>query len=529
METRYADVWIVGSGAAGLMAAIAARGAGARVAVIGKQAPGRGTSTERAGGAFAGAWGGLSREEQVERTLTSGRGINRLDLVRVLAAEAPDRFRELIDWGLPHRTTRGALKVLQPDGELGETPMWSGEVVRVLAAKAGELGVTFIDHTVVAEIRAGEEGVRLAAQVVEEGRGAAQMELLGGAVVLAAGGAGGLYLHHDNPPRMTGNAHALALHAGAQLQDMEFIQFYPMTLAEAGKARLLIEPDESDQGLIHNGQGEDILDKYGITERPAARHARDSLSQAMFQEMEIDGNEIFIDLSGLTRTAWLEHNLSATRFDFLDRRYDAFSRPLRVAPVAHFSVGGVVINENGATSLAGLYAAGEAAGGLHGANRMGGNSLAETVVFGHRAGRAAAAFAQGRDQGRDQAPALAASGPPATPGAPPISAAELMEDLRRVMWRHAGIRRDAAGLASGLEQVREIQAAAVNDGDGRVELRLAAQTAELIIEAASRREESRGVHFRVDFPAADDANWLGNLKVTRRAGRLDWRFDRIGA
>ncbi|MDP6842737.1 MAG: FAD-dependent oxidoreductase [Rhodospirillales bacterium] len=527
MKNRHADVWIVGSGAAGLMAAIAASGAGVRVGVIGKEAPGRGTATERAGGAFAGAWGGLSEEEQIERTLLSGRGINRLDLVRVLAADGPDRFRDLIDWGMPHRTTRGALHVLAPDGELGETPMWSIEIVRCLAAKAGELGITFIDDTVVAEIRAGEDGVRLTAHVNGGGGGAEPVQLLGGAVVLAAGGAGGIYLHNDNPPRMTGNAHALALDAGAELQDMEFMQFYPMILAEAGKPRLLIAPDEANLGRIHNRQGEDILDKYGITERPAARLARDSLSQAMFQEMELDGNEIFIDLSGLTREAWLQHNLAETRFDFLQRRYDAFARPLLVAPVAHFSVGGARIDENGATSVAGLYAAGEAAGGLHGANRMGGNSLAETVVFGHRAGRAAATYAAGRDQGRAQGQTLGGGAPPAPMDDARVDGDQLLQDLRAVMWRHAGIRRDAEGLAIGLGRVREIGAEAAKAGDRPVELGLAAQTAELIIEAASRRQESRGVHFRADFPEIDDANWLGNLKVARRAGRLDWRFDAV--
>ncbi len=512
MPTHHADIWVIGSGAAGLRAAIAAGNAGASVCVLGKEAPGKGTATERSGGALAGAWAGLSQAEQSSRTLTSGRGINRPELVEILAAEGPDRFQELIDWGLPHRETKGALRALAPDGELGDWPKWSTLLTQCLAARAGEAGVSFMDPVRVTEIQAGEDGVRLTAH------GAEPMELLGGAVVLAAGGAGALYEHHDNPPGLTGSAHALALNAGAELQDMEFLQFYPMTLAEPGKARILIEPDEQGQGRLHNDKGEDILEKYGITEHPASRHARDSLSQAMFREMEHEGHEIFIDLTGLDRQAWLDHNLAPTRFGFLDERYGAFENPLRIAPVAHFSVGGVRIGTECQTSIAGLYAAGEAAGGVHGANRMGGNSLAETIVFGHRAGLAAAACAQGKDQGRAMT-----GGPP--PAQAKIDDAPLFSDLSRIMWRYGGILRDADGLAQGLEGVARIGAQA--ERQGMTELSLAVQTAELIMEGGRRREESRGVHFRTDFPETDDGNWLGNMVVVKGGRGLDWRFDPI--
>ena len=534
MKTLHADVWIIGSGAAGLMAAIAARRRGAQVVVLGKEAPGRGTATERSGGALAGAWEGLSEEDQKARTRAAGRGINQPELVHVLAADGPHRFRELIDWGLPHRSTRGALRALRRAGdEPGEIPLWGIEIVRCLAAQARALGVAFLDPAVVTKIRAGEDGVRLSA-FGSDGDG--RLELLGGAVVLAAGGAGGLYLHHDNPPRAIGDSYALALDAGAELRDMEFVQFYPATLAVPGKPRNLLEPDEADRGAIVNGRGEDILAKYALTERPAARHARDRLSQALFREMEMADGEIFIDLTHMSKSDWLANSLTEIRWNYLDCWYDAFARPLRIAPVAHFVVGGVTIDVDGATSVPGLFAAGEAAGGLHGANRMGGNSLAETVVFGQRAGGAAAAWAQGRDQGRDLARDQSTIPPPApSERVSRIGADTLTDELRHVMWRQAGILRDSAGLAQGLDRVREIQAEAVGTGVQSapteqlkfIELQLACVTAELIIEAATRRRESRGVHFRTDFPATDDAQWRGNLKVTRRDGRLDWRFDGI--
>jgi succinate dehydrogenase/fumarate reductase flavoprotein subunit len=200
--------------------------------------------------------------------------------------------------------------------------------------------------------------------------------------------------------------------------------------------------------------------------------------------------------------------------------------------VAHFAVGGASIDTEGATELPGLYAAGEAAGGLHGANRMGGNALTECVVFGHRAGRAAAAWAEDRDQGRA---VLAGEAVAAEAGDPRADADQLKQELRQVMWHHGGIRRDAAGLAEGLKLVREISSQAhrirgVNDPgmlEKFLELQLACGTAELILEAATRRQESRGAHARSDFPETDDAKWRGHLSVVRQNGEARWSFREI--
>ncbi len=407
MQTQHADVWIIGSGAAGLTAAIAARQAGAEVGVVGKSTPGRGTSTTMAVGVFAGPWEGMSASAYKELSLANGRGLSQPELLDVMASDAADRFQDLMDWGMNSKSEEGHFLAQPEDPTADRAPMWGREIVRTQVAKAEELGVRFVDKCLVRRIDSGPDGVCLSIFSAEHG----WAELRGGAVVLAAGGAGGLYLHHDNPQRMTGDAYALALEAGATLQDMEFVQFYPLAINEPKLPTFLLEADVADLGRIINDAGEDVLEKYGITQRPVAHHARDTMSQAVFHEIAVEGNEVLLDLTVADRGKWRANPVLATKEAYFARRFKAFERPLRISPVAHFAVGGAAIDTQGATDQPGLYAAGEAAGGLHGANRMGGNALTECVVFGHRAGLAAAAWAAGRDQGRAVVAGEAGDGP----------------------------------------------------------------------------------------------------------------------
>ncbi|MDP6342485.1 MAG: FAD-binding protein [Alphaproteobacteria bacterium] len=530
METLRADVWVIGSGAAGLMAAITARLDGADVAVVGKSGPGKGTSTTFAVGAFSGPWEGLSEEAYKERVLTAGRGLNETDMVDIAAAEAPARFQDLIDWGLTNKSAPGVFMALPKDDPGDRIPVWGREIVRCLVAKAQEVGVRFVDNLVVRSIAAGADGVCLRAYGARRRR---WLELRGGAAILAAGGAGALFLHHDNPQRIGGDSHTLAYEAGCVMQDLEFVQFYPVAIAEPDKPVFLIEPEGADLGHLVNADGEDILDKYDITVRPAATHARDALSQALFQEIEQHDGAVYIDLTHVAKETWCANPISATKWAYLDANFNAWKQRLRVAPVAHFSGGGARTDLDGATSVPGFYAAGEAAGGMHGANRMGGNALTECLVFGHRAGAAATAFAQGRDQGA-RAPAPA---PTLETGEPQADPDDLRTELRQVMWQYGGIRRDAEGLATGLAKVRDIAAQAartrgINEPrrlEKFLETQLAAGAAELIIQAATRRQESRGTHARADYPASDDENWRGHLKVERQADGPHWWFDPLPA
>ena len=528
MEIHFADVWVIGSGAAGLSAAIAARESGLSVTVLTKGAPGEHTSTGISGGGFAGAWGGLSAEEHRVRTLAAGRGLNEPALVDALVADAPHRFQELLDWGLTVvPTSRPGSLIARGDG-----PARGAEIIRCLSAKARSAGVAFLAGHVAYALRM--HGGAAHCAVFEPAAGA-WVGLGGRALVMAAGGAGGLYARHDTPARATGDAYAMALGAGALIADMEFVQFFPLTLAEPDLPPATVPPAVADLGRLVNARGEDVLAKYAITERPAGRRARDRLSQAMFREIADGDGAVYADLTGVSEEVWREDAANAASFEYLGLRCGALERPLRVAPVAHFVMGGLAIDDSTATSLPGLFAAGEAVGGVHGANRMGENSLTETVVFGARAGRAAAAWAARRAMPAagdvrgvvsDLTRANGMSGSRTT-------ASALMAELRGLMWRTGGIRRDEEGLATGLGGIAEIlgrAAGARGNADAAetaalLEVEMGARAGQLILEAARRRRESRGAHFRADFPEADDA-WLGHLTV-RLNGEHEavWSFE----
>ncbi len=529
MESTQTDVLVVGAGAAGLRAALEAALRGARVLVLSKGAPGGGTSTVLSGGVFRGAYGGGGSDLHKSETLRAGRGLNQRLLVEVLVQESQSRLQELLDWGLPGLTRGGFLFAH------GAAPVWGKPIVECLTAKAHQVGVRFMGSTIAASISPTEEGLGVLAYRIKEGK---WLGLGCKSLILATGGAAALYDRHDNPRNMLGEGHSLALEAGAELQDMEFVQFYPLGLAEPGLPSLLIPPRLADKGVLFNGQGEEILSKYGVQERPAAERARDSLSQAIFSELR-EGREVWLDLRGVNRKEWMEDPLSASCAHLLGERFGAFRRALRVAPMAHFLMGGVTIDEHAATNVPGLFVAGEAAGGLHGANRLGGNALTETLVFGARAGRAAALWSLRTRGPRDLGPPLEQAlgrlfpsfGKGSTRGS-----RQYLGKLRKCMWEQGGISRSKDGLQEALVMLEEMgRELELLPGSSRplelartLELRLGIRTGMLILEAALRRQESRGAHFREDFPLQDDRAWLGHLKVQRDSEGSDrWSFEPV--
>jgi len=531
MHIIKTDILIMGSGVAGLRAALAARESGLNVLVVGKNTPGRGTATLLSGGGFSGGWGGLTPRDHLALTLRTGRGLNDIALTQILADEAPKRFKEMQQWGLPTRDRKGGINAA------GKAPVYGRPLIDCLLDQARKRKVTFKDNMVLRAINADKDGVVALAWSRRDG---AWTGLSARALIIAGGGACAVYRRHDNPQRITGDSCAIGYAAGVMLQDMEFVQFYPLCLAQKDLPSAqagLIPPGLADHGILTNDKGEDILKKYGIDERPAATRARDRLSQALFRELEFEDQKVWLDVTKVTRDQWHSDRLSAVTWDHLGTRCGMRQRPVRVAPVAHFFIGGISITPNCATSRAGLFAAGEACGGIHGANRMGGNALTEGVVFGARAGLAAAAWAQGNRPVEDSRllDKLNCLIPHQKPGPPRDAAMVLKAELRKMMCRYGGILRNRDSLEKGLELLAEMtQEAAktqgVTDPDEFMrlqELQMACITSGLIMRAALRREESRGAHFRVDFPETEGPNWRGHTKVILEKDQRRWWFERI--
>jgi aspartate oxidase len=528
MEHIFCDVLIVGSGAAGLRAAISAKQKGLDVCVISKQAPGKATCTTLSAGVLAGTEENKSPGHHLSRTLQAGRGINQKELVKVLVEEGPNRLKELKKWGINAEFHRGYLFCK------GLAPYRGKEIVQCLLTKNEALGTRFISGQLVADLKQLEGAFGVLAYSPRAGK---WLTIGAKAVILGTGGAGALYLRHDNPKRMLGEGYVLALKAGAVLQDMEFVQFYPLGLVEPGLPAFLIPPNIADDGRLFNTHGEDILKKYKILERPAAERARDKLSQALFIEIYRKDREVFLDLRRVSEFKWVENPFSASTHHILGERYGANHRPVRVAPMAHHTMGGVCIDSYSTTSVPGLFAAGEVTGGLHGANRMGGNALTETLVFGARAGEAAAVWAKDSDREPiteiftdSDVEKLALAQKTAK-----SNTVGLMANLSEIIWKEAGIIRNKRGLKLALNAVNTISTEVLrtrignpSDVQRRIELLLGAQAASLIIQAALKRKESRGAHFREDFGDQDDDSWQGHLQVKlSRNGVANWSFRAI--
>ena len=491
MDEYRTDAVIIGSGGAGLRAAIAAREEGLDTLVLSKCSTGLGAATTIANGAFGCSGFGMSMDEHIKNTMEVGYYLNDPSLVRALAEETPLRLEEVRTRGAKFKPSPSGLVTLRRPTEGGR------EVIDVLLAWARECGVITLDwHTVAAlSMKDGR-----AAGCIAIGPDGHLLTIKSKAVIVCTGGASALYKFHDNPTTNLGDGYALAEQAGARLKDMEFIQFYPLITFEPRTPRMVIPPFLADTGLIINDKNENLLEKYGLTEaRPVAIKARDRLSQAMFKEY-LAGNTTYLDLRMLREKDWdnpFSHNV---REAFV-RRFQADEKPVRIMPVAHFTIGGCVIDEWGNTSAEGLFAAGESACGLHGANRMGGNALSETLVFGYRAGVSAARYAKvARQTGPGEAATLF-SPTPFTQGK--WEPAEALAAVREIMWNDCGPVRSHDGLAQALEKIDRLTVEGVRCTEARVLSMAVAvfnclSTARAIAEGALGRKESIGAHYRED-------------------------------
>ncbi len=508
------DALVVGSGAAGLTAALELTPLS--VAVVTKGRLGGGGSSAHAQGGIAAAVGrGDTPALHAADTLAAGAGLNDPEAVRILTSEGPTRVMRLIALGavfdrrqdgvlsLGREAAHGRRRVLHANGDAT-----GAEVMRTLArAAAGSPHVTVIEETFAWDLV--REGFRVAG-VTAVGPGGERLVLRAPAVILATGGIGHLYARTTNPLEVTGDGLAMAARAGARLVDVELVQFHPTALAVPGAdpLPLLTEALRGEGAKLVDGRGR----RFMLAEDPAAELApRDVVARAIDRRLGA-GEAVFLDAREAVGEAF--PGRFPTVFELCRRHgIDPRIEPMPVSPAAHYHMGGVAAALDGRTSLDGLWACGEAAStGVHGANRLASNSLLEALVFGARVAGAVRAEAP--------APArLAAEPVPPPEGArrTPASAAGegRIAHLRERVWRRAGVARSGAGLADLAAELDALEAAETRGreigelgGEGRNLLTVA----RLLAVAAATRRESRGAHFRSDFPEADPA-WCRHLAL----------------
>ncbi|MFI6323790.1 FAD-dependent oxidoreductase [Nonomuraea sp. NPDC050556] len=523
------NVLVIGAGGAGLRAAIAASEAGCEVLVVGKRARNDAHTVLAAGGINA-VLGTRDPEDTWQQhfadTYKEGYGLGDPEMIEILVREAPRAVTELADWGAPF--------VRLPDGRLDQRYFgahtyrrtcfagdWTGRAMLQTLARRSE-GIPLRERFYVTSLLV-SDGVCFGAFGFDLDTGE-RTAIYADAVVLATGGHTRLWRRSSSRrDENTGDGMSLALRAGCTLADMELVQFHPtgMLTPEEAAGTLVTEAVRGEGGRLFNALGERFMANYDRERMELS--TRDRVALACYTEIAAGRGGphggIFLDISHLDKALILER-LPRMYRQFLEYQLLDISRtPMEVAPTAHYSMGGVVVDPSStATGVAGLFAAGEVTAGVHGANRLGGNSLAETAVFGRRAGESAAAHARASESAARPRAVVARAGEEVAElirsGAEFVR--PMQRDLRDLMWERCGVVRDEDGLKHaliGIEEltarVREADVAPTSEGYDDLahvlDLRGSLLVAEATVRGALARRETRGAHNRSDHPALDPA------------------------
>lgn len=528
-RTRVSNVLVIGSGAAGLRAAIAAHQAGSEVVVLGKRTR-KDAHTVLAAGGINAALATVDPEDSWQQhfadTLKEGYFLSDPRTVEIMARESPAAVLELAEWGCDFaRMDDGRLHQRFFGAHKYRRTCYAGDytgraIQYTLADKVAELGIPVVENHYVTRLLVAE-GTCFGAYGFDIDSGERTI-WNADAVVLAAGGHTRLWRRSSSRrDENTGDGMALALEAGCTLADMELVQFHPtgMVTPEDMAGTLVTEAVRGEGGQLFNSEGERFMERYDPERMELS--TRDRVALANYTEIvEGRGTEhggVLLDISHRDRD-YIVEKLPRMYRQFLETSMlDISSSPMEVAPTAHYSMGGVVVEpETHATGVDGLFAVGEVSSGLHGANRLGGNSLAETVVFGRRAGDAAAAHSQGltvqlrsRDVAREAAEQIDAVVHDGEEFARPVQRA-----LRDTLWEHCGVVRTEQSLKQGLDKLAELKQRAASidvrptsEGWGdlahALDLRSSLLTAEATLLGAVERRETRGAHNRSDYPELD--------------------------
>ncbi len=532
MQDVRCEVLVIGGGAAAMRAAIAAHDAGAEVLIVSKQTPGYSGNTVIARSGHSAPFDPADASTIFfEDVIKGGEGINHQPIVRALSEEGCERIEELVSWGVPFLTRDNRIETQPSAGHRHPRGCYTventaKEVARPVRRQVDQRGIPVMDHIMLHELLV-DGGYCLGAVGMNRSDGE-PCTVRAAATIIATGGGAEVYAQTTNVTGVTGDGLAMALRAGVDLVDMEFVQYYPVALRWP-VTRLLASPTLFPLGAkLYNAHGDRFMANLP---QGTENVTRDIRSRAIFREIAagrgVDDDAVIMSLDGIDEDDFrryapdMAHIADMKKLDYRSARF-------LVRAEAHFFCGGIRTDAFGATTLPGLYAIGESAGGCHGANRLANNAFTECYVFGKRAGEHAAEHVQSHANGRAIPETLIrerlhqleqrtqhASGT--------RDLKDVRQALRRCLWDRVGVIRTAEMLTQGLETIRSLgEAASACLGDRPatmakcLELDNLLLTSETIALSALYRQESRGTHYREDFPDRDDTDWQCNVLVCRQ-------------
>src|SRR6266581_4504834 len=541
VEKIDTDILIIGSGGSGLRAAIAATEKGARVLVVAKEFLKDAHTGWAMGGLNVAIKAPATSQMHFEDTINGGWFINNYKLARIFAEEMPDRIRDLERYGVKFdRLPDGSYFTWAGGKQSAPLNLCAGdytgrEMMQGLLAEIDRLAIPYLEYHYVTKLIK-QSGRVVGAFLIDVKSGEYKI-VQAKATIVATGGGGNMYQINTNAPSNTGEGYAWASDMGAELVDMEMIQFHPTGMAFPPEKRgtLVTEKVRGNGGILKNSLGERFMERYQPQRLELA--GRDEVTKAIYQEIqEGRGTEhaaVYLDI-----THWEEGKAEKLVPDVfaahMEVGIDVRKQMMEVTPSMHHMMGGYAINEWGETNVDGLYAVGEVTTSVHGANRLGGNSLAEGQVFGRRAGMHAAEYVKG-----SRSPEITQSAIDTEiqrieslltkkTGA---KAADMLSSIKAVMWNNVGIIRDEEKLTAAYQEIKRLQDEAqllVAEDKSQLQACLEIQdmlkTAEVIVLAALERKESRGAHYRSDYPQLAPA-WEKNIRIYKdKAGKLVTRI-----
>ncbi len=527
MEELSPDLLVIGSGLAGIVSALEAEAMGVKTLLVGKFSIGLGTNSSLANGAFTAENSHFSKQDHLMATLESGRGLNHVGLIRTLIERGRESIEKLRRYGVP-LVERGIGYVV--DRQKGDFQLPGVILIRALLERLRQSSVQLLPGLTIFDLVVEEGEVQGAFGFYKDGK---PLLVRSKAVILATGGAGGIYRRNDNQKSILGDGFAIALRAGLSLLDLEFVQFYPFVLAEPRLSTFILYPPYPKETRLLNEKGEDLFEKLEIKEdlNQAILTKRDRLAIALYEASE--SGDVFFDLTQVPDEKWEHYPLNFLR----KSKFPFKERPFLISPAVHFFMGGIEVDEQCSTALPGLFAGGEVVWGIHGANRLGGNALTECVVFGAGAGQSAVQYIRMKEsksphsidpealnrRWERKAKSYLKKGKGVFD-----HPKDLMRRLKDLAWKYLGPVRKEDSLNEGMVQlaslekrIERVYPTSLKELFKKRELENGVLLLKAMLKGSLLRKESRGSFYRKDFPEQDDENGLKNSCYRLEKGEIE--------